>query len=64
MTWNVFLSGTGNVARITALFILNVFMFLLNLTFSAIKIVFFVVISFFTLGKLGAGTMDLGGRRR
>lgn len=64
MTWQGFFSGTGNVARVTALVILNILMFILNLVFMAIKIVFFVVVSMLTLGRFGASTMDLGGKRR
>lgn len=64
MTWQGFLYGSRNVARITGLVILNILMFLLNVIFFLIKVTFFLVVFMLTLGRVGAGTMDFGGRRR
>lgn len=64
MSWQGFLSGTGNVARFIGLVIVNILMFLLNLIFMIVKVSFFLIVSMLTLGKLGMSTVDYGGRRR
>lgn len=64
MSWQGFLNGTGNVARIIGLAIVNILMFLLNLTFMVVKVCFFLIVSMLTLGKLGMSTVDYGERRR
>jgi len=64
MAWGALWSGTVNFLRITALIILKILLFTLNLIFTGIKIGFFLLVTILTLGRLGMGTMDLGGRRR
>lgn len=64
MSWQGFFRGTGNVAKIIGLFILNILVFILNLIFMAIKVTFFIIVAILTLGRLGVSTVDYGIRRR
>jgi len=64
MAWMDVLNGTKHTARIIALIILKIVMFIFTLAFMAIKFTFFAIVFMLTLGRIGMSTMDLGGKRR